>query len=241
MKLLHDIKKVNWLRILFFYGLILAATYFSRKLPNLLTLLLSQFSDLHFTWNYNHGIVITFISFLFYKFSSIKQEITFLGNNTLKTLAFPVILFIGYSVYGMNNDNGINKHLWAFIFCAFMLIYNIMEEYTWRGYFTESLGNINMLIKGFISGIFWAFWHFLIFNDFKQYGGFGVFLAFCIVFSVILTFSVSKSKAILVPATIHTLLVSTNMVTLICFALFALILFTWDKGFIKDKKLSTAE
>ena len=87
--------------------------------------------------------------FLFYRFSGIKQEITFLGTNKIKAaLLFPVILFIGYSIHGMNNDNEINKHLWAFfIFCAFMLVYNIMEEYTWRGYLTESLGKINLVIK----------------------------------------------------------------------------------------------
>ncbi|WP_260264146.1 CPBP family intramembrane glutamic endopeptidase [Elizabethkingia ursingii] len=241
MKFIYEVKKVNWLRILLFYALILFVTYLSRKLPNLLTLLLSQFSDLHFTWNYNHGIAVTIISFLFYRFSGIKQEITFLGTHKIKALLFPAILFIGYSAHGMDNDNEINKHLWAFIFCAFMLIYNIMEEYTWRGYLTESLGKINLIIKGIISGVFWAIWHLLIFSDFKQYGGFGVFLAFCIVFSVILTFSVSKSKAILVPATIHTLLVSTNIVTLICFALFAIILFTWNKSFTKEEQLSKAE
>ncbi|MCL1656309.1 CPBP family intramembrane metalloprotease [Elizabethkingia sp. HX XZB] len=241
MKFIDEIKKVNWLRILLFYGLILIATYSSRKLPNLLTLLLGQFTDIHFPWNYNHGIAILIISFLFYKFSGVKQEITLLGSNKLKSLAFPVILLIGYTVYGISNENGINKHLWAFIFCIFTLVYDIMEEYTWRGYLIESLGKINLIIKAVVSGIFWAIWHLLIFGDFKQYGGFGVFLIFCIVFSIILTFSASKSKAILVPATIHALLIRTNIVTLICFVLFMLILFTWNKIFTKEEQLSKAE
>lgn len=110
-----------------------------------------------------------------------------------------------------------------------------MEEYTWRGYLIESLGKTQLFIKGIIAGVFWAVWHLLIFSNFDQYGGFGVFLAFSIIFSLILTFSVSKTKAFIIPATIHALLIRTNMVTLICFILFAIILFTWNKKLFKSK------
>ncbi|CDT01571.1 conserved membrane hypothetical protein [Sphingobacterium sp. PM2-P1-29] len=110
-----------------------------------------------------------------------------------------------------------------------------MEEYTWRGYLIEGLGKINLIVKSVISGIFWGFWHLLIFNDFDQYGGFGVFLLFSIIFSFILTFSVSKTKAILVPATIHALLIRTNIVTLICFIIFVIMLLTWDRKLFKKR------
>ena len=108
-----------------------------------------------------------------------------------------------------------------------------MEEYTWRGYLIENLGKLNLIIKGLISGIFWAVWHVFIFNDFEQYGGFYLFLIFCIVFSILLTFSVLKTKSLIVPATIHTLLIKTNIVTLICLIVFLIILTTWNKIMLK--------
>jgi len=235
MKLINEIKKVNWFLILSFYGLILILTYFSRKLPNVLQSVIHAFTNLEVNWNYNHGIAILLVSFLFYKFSPVKSTYSLFGDNKLKSALFPLLLFIGYSVYGFSNNNGINEHLWAFIFCLFTIVYDIMEEYTWRGYLIEGLGKINLIVKSVISGIFWGFWHLLIFNDFDQYGGFGVFLLFSIIFSFILTVSVSKTKAILVPATIHALLIRTNIVTLICFIIFVIMLLTWDRKLFKKR------
>lgn len=233
MKLFHQIKKINWLRILSFYGIILLGTYFARKLPNLLTLFLKQISNIPFSFNYNHGFVALIVSLLFYRFSKVEQEISLLGNKKIKSLLFPLILFSCYSIYGINNEEGINKHLWALIICFFALIYNIMEEYAWRGYLIESLGKINYVVKSVVSGIFWSAWHLLFFKNFDQYGGFWVFFAFCIIFAFILTFAVSRTKSILIAATIHAFIIQTNIAALICFVIFILLLLTWDKPLIK--------
>lgn len=234
MNLVNEIKKINWKKIVLFYGVIMVATYFSRKVPNILNIIIKQFTDLKFSWNFNHAIAILIVSFLFYKYSKVKQEFSVFGNNTFKSILFPVILLLGYTIYGIENDYGFNEHLWALIFCLVTLVYDMMEEYTWRGYLVESLGKINLIIKSVISGFFWAFWHLLIFKDFEQYGGFGVFIIFCVVFSLILTFSVSKTKAFIVPATIHALLIKTNIVTLVCFVIFLVILLTWDRKISKE-------
>lgn len=227
---MNELKKVNWLKIILFYSVILISTFLARKLPNILQLLLKKITVIHLPWNYNHGISILIVTLLFYKFySDKKSEITFFGTSKLKSILFPIILFVGYSAYGIENDQGINEHLWAFIFCFFTLIYDLMEEYTWRGYLIENLGRLSLFFKSIISGIFWAIWHLLIFSDFEQYGGFIVFLIFCILFSFLLTFSVLKTKALIVPATIHALLIRTNLVTLTCLILYLIILFTWNK------------
>ncbi len=228
-KLIGEFRKTNWLRILLFYGIILISTFLARKLPNVLQITLNSFTDITFPWNYNHGIAIVIVSFLFYKFSSIKSDFSLLGSNKLKAVIFPVILLTGYSAYGIKNDYGINEHIWAFIFCSFTLVYDIMEEYTWRGFLIESLGKLNLVVKSIVSGVFWAIWHLLVFNDFEQFGGFGVFGIFCIIFSLILTFSIFRTKAFIVPATLHALLIRTNIVTLTCFLLYMILLFTWNK------------
>jgi len=229
MTALEKLKKVNWLRILLFYGIILVGTYFARKLPNVLNLLLTRITDIPFTFNYNHGIVTLVTALLFYKFSGVKQEITLLGNQQIKSLLFPFILLLCYTGFGITNDNGINNHLWGLLICSFALIYNLMEEYAWRGYLIESLGATHYVLKSLISGIVWAIWHLLIFNNFDQYGGFWIFLAFCIVFAFILTFAVKRTQSILVAATIHAFIIQTNMAAIICFVVFILLLLTWNK------------
>jgi membrane protease YdiL (CAAX protease family) len=229
MKILDGIKEVKWLKILLFYFIILVGTYFARKLPNLLNLLLEKITDIPLTFNYNHGIVALITTFLFYKFSNVKQEITLLGNQKFKSILFPIVLFVCYSAIGISNEHRVNNHLWALIFCFFAFVYNLMEEYAWRGYLIDSLKPVHFVLKSLISGIFWAFWHLLIFKNFDQYGGFGIFLLFCIIFSFILVFAVSRTKSIIVAAAIHAFIIQTNIAALICIIIFILLLITWNK------------
>ncbi len=233
MKILNEIREVKWLKILLFYGIILIGTYFARKLPNLLNLLLVRITDIQFTFNFNHGFVALIVTLLFYKFKIEKQEITLLGNNKLKSILFPIVLIVCYSMYGINNNQGVDKHLWAFIFSSSAFIYNLMEEYAWRGYLIDSLEKVNFVLKSVISGIFWGVWHLLIFSNFDQFGGFWIFLAFCLVFSFILTFAVIRTKSIIVAGAIHGFIIQTNIIALICFIFFMLLLLTYNKKLIK--------
>lgn len=233
MNLAEQIKETNWLKISFFYGIILLGTYLARKLHNLLNLILEQITDIPFSFNYNHGFVTLIIALLFYKFGGVKQEITLFGNNKIKSLLFPIILFASYSIYGINNDHGVDKHLWAFMFCSFAFIYNLMEEYTWRGYLIDSLGKVNYVLKSVISGIFWSIWHLLIFKNFDQYGGFLIFFVFCILFSFILTFAALRTKSIIVVGSIHAYIIQTNISALTCFIIFILLLITWNNKILK--------
>ena len=215
--------------VILFYVVILLTTYLSRQLPNGLQFLLFKITGLNLPFNYNHGIAVLLTSFLFYKFSTIKQRISLLGNKDYLSLIFPAILFIGYSILGFENNYGVNKHLWAFVFCVATLIYDLMEEYAWRGYLIESLSSVRFWIKAVLSGVLWACWHFLIFENFNQFGGFTYFLIFSIIFSIILTYSTIKTKSIIVPATLHATLSRTNYVTLALFGIYFLVLILWDK------------
>jgi membrane protease YdiL (CAAX protease family) len=228
-----QITGTNWWSISLFYGIILIGTYWARKLPNLLHLLLEQITDIPFSFNYNHGIITLIAALLFYKFSGVNQEITLLGNNKIKSFFFPFVLFVCYSVYGMSNNHEVDKHLWALLFCLFALVYNIMEEYAWRAYLIDSLSKMNYVLKSIISGIFWSIWHLLVFSNFDQYGGFWAFFAFCILFSFMLTFAVLRTKSIIVAASVHAFIIQTNIVALICFLIFALLLLTWNKKIIE--------
>jgi len=228
--------QINWFRILFFYAAILGATYLSRLLPNVLQIFLGYFTDTFFPWNYNHGIAVLLVTFVFYRFSKQKSHFSLLGNKKLKSLVFPLLLFAGYTIYGISNHQGMDKHLWALMFCGFTLVYDLMEEYAWRGYLIDELGKLAWAIKALISGVVWAVWHLLIFTDFDQFGGFGIFLLLCIVFSFLLTFSVVRTQSILVAATLHALLIKTNIVTLVLLIVFLVMLLTWNYSFEKLEK-----
>ncbi len=227
MKLKEAARTVNWAYIGLFYAIVLLGTYLVRKLPNVLQLILKQVTDIPFTFNYNHGILVALTALLFYKTSHFKPSISLLGNNKFKALLFPIILLAAYTTMGISNSNGVDKHSWAFLFCSFAIIYNIMEEYAWRGYLVEALGQLPYVIKSILSGILWAFWHLFIFKDFDQYGGFGIFLVFCIVFSFLLTFAVNRTKSILVAASLHAFIIQMNITALICFLIFLVLLLTW--------------
>ncbi len=229
MNITKLIRDRNVWKILLFYSILLTGTYLARKLPNVLQLFLEQITSIPFTFNYNHGIVALVTALLFYTFSRKKQQITLFGNKAVKSLLFPLALFVCYTFYGIDNNHGINPHLWALLFCILAFIYNIMEEYAWRGYLIEALGKANYVVKSIISGTLWCFWHLLVFTDFDQYGGFWMFFVFCIVFSFILTFAVLRTKSIIVAAAIHAFIIQINIAALICFAVFIILLLTWNQ------------
>lgn len=235
MNRVHQLKQVNWFRILLFYSLILIGTFFIRKLPNFFQLIFGGLVDFQLPWNMNHGLIILIVSLVFYKFSKVKKDVSLLGKEKYSTLIFPLILIVGYAMYGIENNYGINKHVWASIFISITLLYDIAEEYTWRGYLNDALGNTFWIIKSIITGIFWSVWHLFIFNDFSQFGGFGIFMLLCVIFSFVLTYSTIRTKSIIVPATIHALMAKTNLSTLIIFIIILVLLIVWNKIFTKKQ------
>ncbi|WP_276680656.1 CPBP family intramembrane glutamic endopeptidase [Empedobacter brevis] len=233
MNRVHQLKQVNWFSILLFYSLILIGTFLIRKLPNFFQLIFGGLVDFQLPWNMNHGLIILIVSLVFYKLSKVKKDVSLLGKEKYSTLIFPLILIVGYAMYGIENNYGINKHVWASIFISITLLYDIAEEYTWRGYLNDSLGNTFWIIKSIITGIFWSVWHLFIFNDFGQFGGFGIFMLLCVIFSFVLTYSTIRTKSIIVPATIHALMAKTNLSTLIIFIIILVLLIVWNKIFHK--------
>lgn len=229
MQLSEQIKHIRWSGILCFYVVVLAGTYLARKLPNLLQLILTQITDIPFNFNFNHGIVTLAGALLFYRYSGVSQQITLLGNKKRKSLLFPLVLFTCYTITGIANPHNIDPHLWALLLCSFALMYNIMEEYAWRAYLPDSMAPLPFIFKGILSGVCWGIWHLLVFSNFDQYGGFGIFLLFCIVFSLLLTFTVLRTQAVIAAAAIHTFIIQMNIAALVCLLLFTLLLLTWNK------------
>ncbi|RKR09227.1 CAAX prenyl protease-like protein [Flavobacterium sp. 90] len=235
--LIEGIKKTKWTNILIFYTVACVLTFLFRQIPNLLNKISVELLDFNITFNYNHGLALLITSIAAYKIFRIKREMTLLGNKPVKAIIFLSVVLIGYAALGFNNEYGINSHLWALIFCILTLIYDLLEESFWRGLLNDSLNLIPFWLRGIITGILWALWHLLIFDNFDQFGGLFVFILFSIILSIIMAYTADKTKSVLVAASIHTLLCRTNYVTLICAVIWVLIIIMWNKSLTSDKKI----
>ena len=223
------LKPLPWIRILLFYTLILLGTAIARQFPNALQNVLHTITGQHFPWNYNHGFVLLFLALIFYKLFPPQRRIRLLGDRSLAILIFPCIPLFCYGLYGLKNNLDINPHLWAVLFVAATFIYDLMEAYMWRGYLVDALGTMPWVYKAIISGIAWAFWHTLIFDDFGQFGGFGMFILLSILVSFALVYAGVRTNSIVASAAMHATLIRVNYVSLICFILYFILLWRWKK------------
>ena len=229
-KIILNSTKTDWKTIIIVYGIVILLTFLFLKLPNGLRELGLLIFDFRLPFNWNHGIALLITMVIRYKYFKTKRETTFLGNNPIKSIIFPIIVLVAYSIVGILNKYGINEHLWGLFFVSMTLVYNIMEESFWRVYLNDLIKPQYHAIKYNITGILWSLWHLLIFEDFNQWGGFHIFLLLSIIVSFIIGFATTRTNSILVAASIHALLISRNLyVTIICFVIWGIMIWTWKK------------
>jgi len=222
--------KTDWKTIIIVYSISMLLTFLLRQLPNGLREFGLLLFDFWLPFNWNHGIAVLVTAIIGYRFFKTKRETTLLGIDRIKSLIFPLIVLVAYSIVGISNRHGINEHLWGLFFVSMTLVYDIMEESFWRGYLNDLIKPKYLAIKYIITGILWSIWHILIFDNFNQFGGFHIFLLFSIVASFIIGYATTKTNSILVAASIHALLISRNLyVTIICFVIWAIMIITWNK------------
>lgn len=229
-KIIRGIIKIDWKTIVIIYGIAMVLTFLSRKIPNLIKEIGLFLFDFSLPFNWNHGFALLITSVIGYIFFRTKRKTTFLGNNKIKSIIFVLILLIAYSIVGISNRYGINKHLWGLFFVGMTFIYDIFEESFWRGYLNDLISSKYLAVKYTITGVLWSVWHLLIFENFNQWGGFYVFLLLSIIVSFIIGFAATRTNSILVASSIHALLISRNLyVTIICFVIWGIMIVTWNK------------
>lgn len=225
-----SLKSIKWKKILLVYGIGFLLTYLATKLPNFLQKLSVLLFDFKVPFNWNHGVAIFISAIIGYHFFNTKKRTKFLGNNKTKSVLFALVPIIAYSINGISNNYNINIHFWGFIFIFLTLLYDILEETFWRGYLKDAIPKNNLFVKYILTGILWAFWHVLIFDDFNQWGGFGVYLLLSIMISFIIGYATTKTNSILVASAIHSLLILKSIyVTIICLVVWVVIFLTWNR------------
>lgn len=88
-----------------------------------------------------------------------KTEITLFGTSKSKSLIMVMIPIVMLTIIGVENEFGMDSHIYAVIAIIGTLVYCIMEEYGWRGYLQEELKMLQPWQKYFIIGLMWYFWH----------------------------------------------------------------------------------
>jgi len=88
-----------------------------------------------------------------------KTEITFFGTSKAKGQIMVIIPLIIVPIIGVQNEYGMNAHLYGFVTIIATILYCIMEEYGWRGYLQEELRILKDWQKYILIGFFWYLWH----------------------------------------------------------------------------------
>lgn len=105
------------------------------------------------------GVVIGALIALHLLRKNKETQISLFGTSKLKSLIMGAIPIVILTTIGVDNDFGMNSHLYGLIAIIGTLIYCLMEEIGWRGYLQEELRELKSWQKYFIIGLIWYLWH----------------------------------------------------------------------------------
>lgn len=95
-----------------------------------------------------------------------KPQYTFFGSSKRYSLLIVAIPLILITAFGLNNNSGINQHLFGFIVAISIMVYCYFEEIGWRGYLHDELQSIKQWQRVLIIGFLWWFWHLDFYGNF---------------------------------------------------------------------------
>lgn len=171
-----------------------------------------------------------------------KNEVSILGSLGYLNFIMLVVLFFVTSLIGIENQFGINKHLYAFLAIIVTLIYCFMEEYGWRGYLQNELNGLKSNYKYLIIGLLWYLWH-LSFLSNSSFQDNLIFLGMMIFGSWGIGQVMDTTKSILASSCFHLIfqiMISNSLIKngislsmrfiilVICFSLWMLIIKGWE-------------
>ena len=89
-----------------------------------------------------------------------KKETSIAGINLSYSVVIISIPILCLTIFGVENNFGIQMNLFGAFIGVFTMIYAFLEEYGWRGYLQEELmPKFNKWIAYAIIGITWYIWH----------------------------------------------------------------------------------
>jgi hypothetical protein len=146
-------------------------------------------------------VLATIIVFLFQR--NISSRITIFGDESIKNVTIAMLPIFAFSIVGINNEFGMNKSLFGFLFASVNTVYAFTEEIGWRRYLQNALEGLNKNIKYLFIGVVWWIWHFRFETQFDLF----VFPLICIGGGYLLGKLADDTKSILPVISMHTLII----------------------------------
>ena len=149
-------------------------------------------------------LIASIVMLSFHK--NLSNRITIVGDDIIKNSLILSLPIIAFSIVGLDNDFGLNKSLYGFIFALINTIYSFTEEFGWRKYLQNALEGLNKYIKHIFIGIIWWIWHFRFETQFDIF----IFPLICIGGGFFLGKLADDSKSIFPVIAMHTLIILTT-------------------------------
>ena len=134
---------------------------------------------------------------------NIATKITVFGPEKVKNILIALLPIFAFSLIGFENSNGINIHLYGFMFAFINVIYAFFEEFGWRRYLQNALDGLNEHLKYLLIGIIWWIWHLRFNTQFDIY----IFPLICIGGGYLLGKLADKTHSILLVVNMHALII----------------------------------
>ena len=187
-------------------------------------------------------------AFLMERLGQVPQRVTLGGTswrNGLLMLALPVLLF---TVMGVPHDS-LNVHLFGLIVGLQAVLWVLLEEYGWRKYLHNELGDIKPLHRYLIIGGLWYTWHLWFLQHSLVEDPANFLLNMVVGFTIIMSASwglgvvVEQTKSVLTSACFHMLgsfiqfnpIITENVDQGMRWVLFAVCLVVWVVALVRWK------
>ena len=158
------------------------------------------------TWSYMWGPGIASIICLLLFRKSHHNTISFFGSSAQKSIAFYVVPIIALAMVGVQGQ-GMNPHLFPFVFGLLGFVSILGEELGWRNFLQDALRPLPELWKYMLIGVMWELWHF---TNRMGHGDLvqivirvSIWIAALVLLSFIMGRATDRSKSVIVAVTLH--------------------------------------
>jgi membrane protease YdiL (CAAX protease family) len=241
-------KKINWTEILIFYAVaVLISAPFRLNLIKLEEILPLPYG-LNVFYRIFRGIgpAIGFLVIYFVFKSKVERRLTFWGTNKYYSLLAIILIPLGLTFSGVDNNSELNRHYFGFLTGITLIFYALGEEYGWRGYLQQALSPMNAPYRILTIAAFWYVWHLnfllpdfsirthVVFFLFLLLGSWGLLKISESTFSILFVAAVHLSFNIL--SDVHSDFTKKVIVILVAIAVWIFLIVSLNKQKTKDLK-----
>lgn len=154
-------ERINWLEIIIFYALaVLVSAPFRLGLINVDNIARIPYGlgvFLHILKGIGPAVGFVFVFYILK--SKVNRSMTFWGQSRNFSLIAILVIPLGLTIAGVENNSGFNQHYFGLIYGIMLVFYALGEEFGWRGYLQQALAPMKAPFRIFLIAVLWYFWH----------------------------------------------------------------------------------